>query len=385
MMFRKKYYNMNEQIFPDQELVNKVIDSISEPNIGINRAKFFFYKPITIAAMLMILTFTATPILAANVPVIYELMYLVSPTIAQFFLPVQKSCENNGIKLEVISTYIHDDTAEIYITMQDLIGNRVDETTDLNDSYSINRPFDSSATCQRIDYNEQTKTVTFLLSITEWGNKNIDGDKITFSVKNFLSDKQTYNEIPILVDLTNIEATLPTRQASTVGSSGTKYKEYSPNYENNAMVLVPSDPIAIPVEGINFTGIGYIDHMLHLQISVVDNLTKDNHGSFFLIDKNGKQIECDYTVHFIENFDSNNRIDYTEFVFNIPQSEIGEYSLYGTFFTSGLFTQGNWQVTFPLETTKKNWCTYVPVTSYLNKEQKNPNDLGSFALIKFIL
>ena len=36
--------------------------------------------------------------------------------------------------MEVISINIHENEAQIYITMQDLIGDRIDETTDLNDS-----------------------------------------------------------------------------------------------------------------------------------------------------------------------------------------------------------------------------------------------------------
>lgn len=96
----------------------------------------------------------------------------------------------------------------------------------------------------------------------------------------------------------------------------------------------------------------YVDGMLHIQTSVANNFTKDNHGYFFLVDKNGNKIQCDYNVGFVENSVSDNRIDYNEFVFNIPQSEIAQYSLYGTFVTSGLFTQGNWQVTFPLQTIK---------------------------------
>ena len=140
-MFREKYRSMNEQISPDRELVNKIIHSLDGPKRETNKAKIIFRKPIIIVAMIMLLVLTATPVFAAKVPAVYELMYLVSPTVAQFFMPVQKFCENNGIKIEVVSSYIHNDTAEIYITMQDLIGERVDETTDLNDSYSINRPF----------------------------------------------------------------------------------------------------------------------------------------------------------------------------------------------------------------------------------------------------
>lgn len=64
----------------------------------------------------------AAPVMASNLPAIYQLMYLVSPEAAQFFVPVQKACKDNGIRMEVVTANIHDNTAEIYITLQDLTG-----------------------------------------------------------------------------------------------------------------------------------------------------------------------------------------------------------------------------------------------------------------------
>ncbi|MPW24218.1 hypothetical protein GC105_00195 [Alkalibaculum sp. M08DMB] len=351
-MFEEKYRSMNEQIFPDQKLVDKIIYSVNKSESGTMKRTKIFPNPIIIFTMLIVSAITITPVLAANVPAIYELMYFVSPTATQFFMPVQKSHEDNGIKMEVVSSYVHDNIVEVYITMQDLIGERIDETTDLNDSYSINRPFDSSATCQLIYYEESTRTATFLISITEWGNRNIIGDKITFSAREFISSKHEYNEIPIGISSANINSSPSTKQVSTVGGSGVKYEKHFTKYDNSAEVLVPTPPMDFPIKGIDLTGIGYVNDMLHIQTSVVNNLTKDNHGYFFLRDKNGNQIEYDYSVGFAENFDKDNRIDYNEFVFDIPQSEIKQYSFYGTFVTSGLFTEGNWQVTFPLEEIK---------------------------------
>lgn len=351
-MFKEKYRKMNEQIIPDQEVLNRVIGSVNERKRGKSKMKIPFHRPIIVVAIFMAIILTATPVLASNVPAIYGFMYAVSPSAAQFFMPVQKSYEDNGIKMEVVSAYIHKNTAEIYITMQDLIGERVDETTDLYDSYSINRPFDSSATCELVGYEASTKTATFFIEITEWGNKKIQGDKITFSVKEFISDKQEYNEIPIPVDLTNINNKPSAHKVSSNGGSGPKFEKYVSNFKTTA--LVSSDPMDFPVEGIDFTGIGYIDGMLHIQTSVKNNLTKDNHGYFFLKDKKGNRVELDYYFGYAETPYRDNRIDYYEYVFDIPSSEIDQYSLYGTFVTSGLFTEGNWQVTFPLEERKRD-------------------------------
>lgn len=347
-MFKEKYYKMNEKISPSDELIQNIISNEDEKTKEQNKKLIRVRRPILVLCILLVCIFTVIPVLASTVPAINQLMYLVSPSVAQFFKPVQKSCVDNGIKMEVVSTYIHENTAEVYITMQDLEGERIDETTDLNDSYDISIPFDSSANCQFVGYDDITKTATFLINITEWGNRKITGDKLTFSVREFLSNKQEYNNILIKEDLSKIYDNSPTENVSLIGYGGKNYEKYLKN-TGEAKMLEPIETMNFPISGIDFTGIGYIDDMLHVQISVTNNLKKNNHGSFSLIDKKGNVIQCDYNVRFVENIDSYNRIDYDEYIFNIPKSEIQNYSLYGNFVTSGMFTEGNWQVTFPLE------------------------------------
>ncbi|WDV45743.1 hypothetical protein PV797_19960 [Clostridiaceae bacterium M8S5] len=346
-MFRDTYRSMNEQIIPDSKLVNKVIHA-KKKSIKTNKIKNFFLKPVAICAISLLIVLTVTPVIADNVSGIYNLMYFVSPSVAQYFMPVRKTCEDNGIIMEVVSSYIHDNTAEIYITLKDLKGNRIDETTDLNDSYSINRAFDSSATCRLVAYDTKTKTATFMITIKEWGNKKIVGDKITFSVREFISNKHEYNEIPIEMDLKTIGEAKSTKYVSTTGGGGTKYREYITD-KDEIEVLTPATPMKFPVKDINLTGIGYMDGMLHIQTSVINNLEKDNHGYFFLVDKNLKKINDTYRVGFMEKNIDGNRVDYDEYVFDIPKSKIDQCSLYGTFFISNTFTKGDWQVTFRLE------------------------------------
>lgn len=349
-MFKEKYNNMNKHIVPEEELVNKVINSIEDNKKGQTKIKRSFRKPVAILASLLLIVITATPILASKVPDIYNLMYLASPTVAQFFMPVQESSEDNGIKMEVVSAYVHDNIAEIYITIQDLIENRIDETTDLNDSYSINRSFDGLSNAENIGYDEKTGKATFLITITEWGNKKITGDKITFSVSEFLSGKKNYKDVPIGTDLTKIDNSPLVHKTQLMG--GFTGPDGESVFETTA--LVPSDPMDFPVEGIDFTGVAYIDDMLHIQTSVENNLTKDNHGEFFLKNKDDNIINIDYGFSYAKNPHTNNRIDYYEDVFDVPQSEIGEYELFGDFWVSTSFTTGDWQVTFPLKDKKDN-------------------------------
>ena len=156
-MFREKYVRLNNYIKPSEKLVNKVKNFSNEEIIKKDKKiKNIMLKP-AIAIMILVMVFFSMPVLASNIPSIYNLMYLVSPKIAQYFIPIQKSCENQGIKMEIISINIHENEAQIYITMQDLIGDRIDETTDLNDSYSINRAFKCSiGHCEMIGFDNET-------------------------------------------------------------------------------------------------------------------------------------------------------------------------------------------------------------------------------------
>ena len=345
-MFEKTYKSMNAQIKPDQALINDTVKIVQNQSRHVkHKARPFFRKPIAVAAMMVLCIVLATPVLA-NVPAIYDFMYWGSPAVAQFFVPVQEAAEDNGIRMEVVSAYIHGSTAEIYITLQDLIGDRIDETTDLFDSYSINRAFDSSATCQNVSYDKNTKTTTFLILITEWGNHDITGSKLTFSIRQFLSHKTVLEGIAVDIDLDELDEAETFRTGNRLGISGKDIplSSDSGRYE----VLVPGRTVYSPITGLDVTAIGYVAGKLHIQLATSEKLTLDNHGYFYLVDKEGSPVQSDYSVSFAENMNSDDRVDYQEFVFDIAPTQIGEYTLYGSFWTSGLRTEGKWRVTFPL-------------------------------------
>ncbi|GAB6107841.1 hypothetical protein [Fusibacter bizertensis] len=301
---------------------------------------------VVMTAVVVFCILAGTPVLAANVPEIYRLMYLVSPEIAQFFMPVKLSDEGEGIKMEVVSTYIHDDVIEVYVTVQDLAQDRIDDTTDLYDSYAINRPFDSSAYCQYIGFDETTKKATFLINITEWKQQKVLGKKITFSIKEIISRKKSYKAIEIPIKLTELVSNLETQEVHSSGGSGNYGAESSLK-----KVLKPSIETAfLPEEHITLSAVGYIDNQLHVQMAIKDRLTYDHHGLFYLEDKNGNKVYGRTSVYFTNKYDQEaDRIDYCEYIFDIPQASISEYKLLGDFVTTGLKISGDWQVTFPLE------------------------------------
>lgn len=128
----------------------------------VKRRPYRRYAALAAAAVLCVLL-TVPALAFAGVAPAYEVLYAISPAIAQTLKPVQLSCEDNGIRMEVISAAVQGNRADIYISIQDLTGDRIDETVDLFDSYQINRSFDGSATCQLASYDAQRKEATFLI------------------------------------------------------------------------------------------------------------------------------------------------------------------------------------------------------------------------------
>lgn len=302
-----------------------------------------------IAACLCLVLSLAVPVMAASMPAFYNVLYAISPSTAQFFKPVQLSCEDNGIRMEVSAAYIHENTAEIYISVQDLEGTKFDETIDLFDSYQLNTPFDCSSHCILSGYDPDTHTAEFLITIEQWDDQDITGDKLTFSLRKILSNKETYEGIINEVNLSDIRLDSTTQRVDPRGIGGSEFIEkYEDSPDHDLLtVLKPSGNICSPVDGVSLTGIGYIDGYLHIQVYYKDILKTDNHGTIALINKEtGETISCDGSIAF---FDTTGENSYEDYIFTeISAETLGEYDLYGEFITSSGPIEGNWSVTFPL-------------------------------------
>lgn len=339
-MFKQQYKQLNLQINPDKELVQSAVRRAKVK--GRKSVKQLSFRKAAVAIVSICLVLCVAMPAAAGVEPVYQIMYAVSPAVAQFFVPVKMSSEDNGIKMEVISAYIHENTAEIYISMEDMTGSRIDETTDLYDSYSINRPFNSSASCRLVNYDEATKKAEFLIYIEEWGNRDISGDKITFSVREFLSNKKEYNNTLIPVELSKLSDSSLTQQVESSGGGGLGFKDLD---NESITALIPTGAVkGMGIEGIELTAIGYVEGKLHVQTGVKNRHENDNHGYVYLVDSNGEVVDNSYSVYF-----SKGQTSYCEHVFDIPQSAIGDYKLMGDFVISGSRTTGNWRLSFPLE------------------------------------
>lgn len=284
------------------------------------------------------------PVLAANVEPVYTLLYRASPAAAQYLQPVRESNEDNGIRMEVVSAAVEGDTAEVWVSLQDLAGSRVDETTDLFESYSIRSPADQSAHCELVGYDEATGTALFRLHITRADGKSWQGEKVTFSLKGFLSRRAAYEQVEIPLDLTRLPQNAATMEVSFSGYAGTEGER-----PDTFDVLVPEEGRKnFPVEGFSLTGAAWATDGLHIQLAVKNRQQNDNNAEVYLLGPEGAKTFCDFLGYFREG-EGENRVDYMEYVFSGTPGALADCRLAGDFYTAGLLTEGSWKVTFRLE------------------------------------
>ncbi len=305
----------------------------------------FPFRKLAVAAAIALVCFGSVPALAAaDVEPAYHLLYSISPALAQKFKPVNFSCVDQGIQVEVDSAYIHGDTAEAIICIKDLTGDRIDETVDLFDSYNIRNIKDSSATCHLLDYNESTGVAAFAVLMEQMDGSSLSGSKVTVSLSRLLCKKGTFNGVLEDISLSSVTDTpVLIDNVKIRGGGGAAHPD-------NPVFLQPaSAPLLTPLPGISVTGLGYENGKLHVQICYEDIGNTDNHGWIRLQGKDGEVLDCSYDVSF---WDSSLTDSYDEYVFELPYEELGNYKIYAEFTNSGLLIEGDWEITFPMKQVK---------------------------------
>ncbi len=310
----------------------KYVAEAHQPQIRRNGIKKF-----AIAAAAMLCIAVPLPAMTAlGVDEAYNLLYMAMPSVAQTFKPVQKSCEDNGVRMEVISAGIEGSKASFYISMQ---GDEIDKTIDLFDSYHINCPFDSVGHVSFSEFDEDTNTAYFIVNIETMDGEKIPKGKVTFSVRELIFDKHKFEGAIEGIDLSEVPKNPPTIE-------NINFRGGSEDYESITDILAPCSPLTEIMDGISVTGIGWIDGKLHVQTYYENLLKTDNHGSVYLVDKNNNRIDYFADVSF---WDDERKGSYDEKIFSIDYNELENYSLMGCFYTSNGYKSGDWEVTFKIK------------------------------------
>lgn len=293
---------------------------------------------IVLAAALLCAMLTVSALAAADMEGAYELIYALSPTIAQHLKPVRLSCVDNGIELSLLYADVEGDTARVYLSLRDLEGERVDATTDLYDSYEINLPGDLVGHCVYSHFDEESRSACFLVEVSSMQGKKIESDKLTFSLGCFLSGKEEVRG-DLGIGLSEADSAPETRTNVVLrgGDATAAVKKW----------LVPTRDTAL-MEGVTLTAMGWVDGQLHVQTHYERLMETDGHGYVWLEGDDGVILEDSFSASY---WDESKLGSYTEQVFDLSglsAEEAANLHLCGSFASSAHITRGDWQITFPL-------------------------------------
>lgn len=347
MDFRKQYQNMNEQITPDSTLIADTLTQMTqEPKQ--HKKHRPLRRVVAVAAAATVAAACITPALAANVPSVYGVLHTISPAAAQFFMPINKADEDDGIKMEVVSTAIKGNTAEVLVTVQDTQGALFGGSApDLYDSYSLIAPTrsDQYNTCELADYDAATSTATYRLKITNADNTGYASGKYTFSVRELLTGKQKQENVPISPDLSAVVVDPPTTHYDLNGAS--YFPEHEIDFDQGYDFLNPQGVLWQSEDGIfSLVAAGYYNNQLHLQYNIKHSLSLDNHAWFPLYAADGTPYTPLYSV---TRQDFEGDMTFEEYVYDIPLESVADCTLTANIYSNESRLARDLQVTFRID------------------------------------
>jgi len=349
------------KIDKDEEVIINALNSIytKESNIKYNvnrklnkKKEIFIFKKVAVTFSVLLSLVVAVPVMAGTFPSFELLLNTIDSKFENLLQPIQLISENNGIKMEVVSAMKDEDMIVMYITLQDIEGDRIDETLDLNDSYKVKGL--NVYTSEVIDYNEKNKTATIRIQANS--NENLNNKKIEFSLDSFISGEKNISSSvsnDIFADnlINEVKNTVKLDMDNIPGGGGELYKELRDQKEVD---ILEKDKLNIEFNNIscmNITNIGIISNQLHIQTKW-DKSKFDNHGFLYLTDNEGKKIDvrnASISYSFDEYGKSIYGDDYVEYIFDLENINLKNININANVFYSEIFVEGPWKTNFEIE------------------------------------
>lgn len=297
-------------------------------------------KAVALALVLSLIFILAVPVFAtaADDETAYNLVYSFLPEVAQKLKPVRMTCEDNGIKLEVVSANVEGCEAQVLFK---LTGEQIDGTVDPFDSEKINTAFDSWGTCSFVSYDENEHSALLLASMGTMNKENIKSGKVTFSMSRLLCGKEE-NIYKIDTDLKS----LFTEKEMKAVKDEYSFDTVGENVEN----MVCADETGMIFDsgkGASIVSACYYNGKLHIKTRYDDISHTDNHGGVYFENADGDNgIICKDSIVYD---DAERNCRYYEYLCDISPEQLDGYTLVFETTTCDTLVEGNWRVTFPVE------------------------------------
>ncbi|WP_010250783.1 hypothetical protein [Acetivibrio cellulolyticus] len=245
-----------------------------------------------------------------------------------------------------------DEISVVYLTMQDLISNRINENIDL---YNYNITGANGFTHKIVDYNATTKTATIRMMAT--GGQDLNNKEINLSISSFLTGSNKFGKFDANVNLAEVSSDVNTIHLNMLQIPGGGGDNFDNLKEKRIVDILKPDETNIKLPNISFayiSNIGFIDDKLHVQVKWTKKETEkaniDDHGTFLLI--SDKKTIYPTNIEFGIDEDGNSKYGngYSEYIFDVNKQMVSCYSLVAeNFATNSNYIEGNWQVSFSVK------------------------------------
>ncbi|WP_458464167.1 hypothetical protein [Paenibacillus sp.] len=305
------------------------------------------YIPVTAALSLCLVTGAAASVGIIDLSTV---LHFIGADRIGILQPVHQVSEDQGIRMEVIGAVRDGDTTEIYVSLSDLTGHRIDNTLDVYD-YRVTGGNANNAQIIHYDDAKKTAIVRFLIQ------GKVSKNRITVQINTLMSGASLQDGYNVQVDW---EQLLQEKQNNSYdildqdrisGLGG----ETDIQLETDQIPVLHQDATNLPVSGIDWmhiSNMGFVDGKLHIQINPDNEIGEYNHGYFYFTDEQGHKLDIpEYSISYGHYMKDGVRYggDYEEYVYDLSDvDQLDKLKLYGSFTSISEVVQGNWKTTFNL-------------------------------------
>ncbi|MDD2972389.1 MAG: permease-like cell division protein FtsX [Lachnospiraceae bacterium] len=181
-MFQEKYQKLYDGIEPEEALLEHMIrESQRSPGEGRKISAGFIGKSyrkgrrtgmagksgrfILVTAAVLCIMISGMPVIAANSNRVYDLIYTLSPKLANYFVPVRETVESQGVTAGVESVYALGKQAQLYISLQGSDEYPIDQDTTFAGNCYLEGIQGRITDCILADYDYAGNTAIYHLTV----------------------------------------------------------------------------------------------------------------------------------------------------------------------------------------------------------------------------
>lgn len=320
---------------------------IQKSTIHRRRYRKFIYIPVTVALFLCIFAGAAA---AMGILDLNSVLHFLGVDRIAILQPVHQVSEDQGIRVKVIGAVRDGDTTEVYVSVSDLISNRIDESLDI---YDYRLTGGNASNAQIVYYDKAAKTA--IVRFVTQGK--VSTNRMTVRINTLMSGAAREDGYPVPVDWNsllqrkekNSYEMLNSDQISGLGG------DIANGMDTDSFQVLRRDQTNIAVQGVNWmhiSNIGFVNGKLHVQINPDNEMGGYNHGFFYFIDEQGHKLDIPENSisygHYMKDGVGYGG-DYIEYIYDLSSVKaLNKLRLQGSFTNIGEVIQGKWEASFDL-------------------------------------